>query len=299
MFDIIIIGGGPAGMSAALYALRAGKSVLILEKENFGGQIANSPRLENYPAIKEISGLDWSNNLFEQISDLGVTFELEDVLSVEKNEDVFNVITNYGEHKAKVVIIANGVKHRHLGLENEERLIGHGIYYCAVCDGAFFKNQEVYLIGDANTALQYALLLSNYCAKVNLFTLFDRFFADEVLIKRLNSRKNIDVKHNMNLIDLEGDDELKKITFENKKNNEKESFNTNALFVAIGQVPDNEKFANLVELENNFILTDKNMETKTKGLYAIGDTRKKDVRQLVTACSDSAIAVLNALKYLD
>lgn len=295
MFDIIIIGGGPSGMTAALYALRAGKTVLILERENFGGQIAESPRLENYPSIKEISGLDWTSNLYEQISDLGADFELEDVLKIEKDGKLFKVTTNYATHMSKTVLIANGVKHREVGLPNEKRFIGRGISYCAVCDGAFYKGQEVYLIGDANTALQYALLLSNYCSKVNVITLFDRFFADSILVDRLSARENIEVRHNLNLVAIEGKDELEEITFEDTSTKERVSFKTNALFVAIGQIPDNERFSNLVDLEKGFILTNEKMETKTSGLFAIGDTRKKDVRQLLTACSDAVIGVTGAI----
>lgn len=295
MFDIIIIGGGPGGMTAALYALRAGKNVLVLERENFGGQIAESPRLENFPSIKEISGLDWSSNLYEQISDLGAEFELEDVLKIEKDKDIFKVITNYSVHKSKTVIIANGVKHREVGLPNEKKFIGLGVSYCAVCDGAFYKGQEVYLIGDANTALQYSLLLSNYCSKVHVITLFDRFFADSILVDRLKAKENIDVRHNLNLIELKGENELEEITFEDTTTKEKISFKTNALFVAIGQIPDSQRFSNVVDLEKGFILTNENMETKTPGLFAIGDTRKKEVRQLLTACSDAVIAATGAI----
>ncbi|MFA7032743.1 MAG: FAD-dependent oxidoreductase, partial [Bacilli bacterium] len=178
IYDILIIGGGPAGMSAALYALRSGKTVLILEKENFGGQIANSPRVENWPSTKEIAGLEFSDHLFNQITDLGADFELEDVQSIEKQTNMFVIKTNYQTHQSRTVIIASGVTHRQMNLPHEEQLIGKGVSFCAVCDGPFYKGQEVYLVGDANTALQYALLLANYCPKVHMFTLFDRLFGD-------------------------------------------------------------------------------------------------------------------------
>lgn len=299
MYDIIVIGGGPSGMTAALYGLRSGKSVLILEKENFGGQIANSPRLENFPSIKEISGLDFSSNLFEQITNLGAEFELEEVLKIEKEDNIFTIKTNYSTHQAKTVIIANGVKHRHTNVVNEEKFIGKGVSYCAVCDGAFYKGQEVYLIGDANTALQYALLLSNYCKKVHIITLFDRFFADKVLVDRVLNRENIDVRHNLNLNELVGNSELEKIVFTDTKTKEKVSYITNALFIAIGQIPENKTFNELVELKDGYIVTNDKMETKTTGLFAVGDTRKKDIRQLVTACNDGAIAAINAVRYID
>lgn len=298
MTDIIVIGGGPSGMSAALYALRSNKSVLILEKENFGGQIANSPRVENYPTIKEISGLDLSDKMFEQIMDLGAQFELEDVLKIEKKDDKFVVTGNYNSYECKAVIIANGVKHRLMNLENEENLIGKGVSFCAVCDGPMYKGKEVYLIGDANTALQYALLLSNYCTKVHMFTLFDRFFGDQILIDRLLSKENILIKHNMNLIQYLGNDKLEGLVFEDTQTKEKQEYLTDNVFIAIGQVPHNEIFENVVELDKGYIVTDEAMQTKTPGVFACGDTRKKEIRQVITACNDGAIAALSAVKYL-
>lgn len=298
LYDILVIGGGPSGMSAALYALRSGKSVLVLEKENFGGQIANSPRVENFPSIKEISGLDFSDHLFTQITDLGADFELEEVLEVNKVDNVFNVKTNYNTYEAKAVIIATGVTHRKMNLPNENELIGKGISFCAVCDGAFYKGQEVFLIGDANSALQYALLLANYCTKVRMFTLFDRFFGDQVLIDRVLNNETIEVTHNMNLVEYKGENELTGLVFENTQDKSRREYPTNNVFVAIGQIPHNEVFQNLVDLEKGYIVTDDNMMTKTEGLYAVGDTRKKDVRQLVTACNDGAIAALAAVRYI-
>ena len=298
MVDIIVVGGGPSGMSAALYALRSNKSVLILEKENFGGQIANSPRVENYPSVKEISGLDLSDHMFEQIMDLGAQFELEDVLGIEKVDDKFVVTTNYRTYESKAVIIANGVKHRMMNLPNEEKLVGKGVSFCAVCDGPMYKGKDVYLIGDANTALQYALLLANYCTKVHMFTLFDRFFGDQILVDRLLNKENIIVKHNMNLIQYVGEDKLEGLVFEDTKTKEKLECDTDNVFIAIGQIPNNEKFSNLVELEKGYIITDESMATKTPGVYACGDTRKKEIRQVVTACNDGAIAALSAVKYI-
>jgi len=298
MVDIIVVGGGPSGMSAALYALRSNKSVLILEKENFGGQIANSPRVENYPSVKEISGLDLSDHMFEQIMDLGAQFELEDALGIEKVDDKFVVTTNYRTYESKAVIIANGVKHRMMNLPNEEKLVGKGVSFCAVCDGPMYKGKDVYLIGDANTALQYALLLANYCTKVHMFTLFDRFFGDQILVDRLLNKENIIVKHNMNLIQYVGEDKLEGLVFEDTKTKEKLECNTDNVFIAIGQIPNNEKFSNLVELEKGYIITDESMATKTPGVYACGDTRKKEIRQVVTACNDGAIAALSAVKYI-
>jgi thioredoxin reductase (NADPH) len=298
VYDVLIIGGGPAGMTAALYVLRSGKNVLILEKENFGGQIATSPRVENYPSIKVISGLELSDQMFSQISDLGAEFELEDVTGIKKENGLFKVTTNYGEHLAKAVIIANGVTHRHMNLPNEDKFSGKGISYCAVCDGAFYKGQDAYLIGDANTALQYAMLLSNYCPKVYMFTLFDKLFGEEILIEKVKKTENIIITPWMNLIEFKGNDELTGLVFENTKDHSIREYKTNNVFVAIGQLPHNEIYKDLVDLEKGFIITDDNMKSKTDGLYAIGDTRKKTVRQIVTAINDGAIAALEAIKYI-
>ena len=298
IYDSIIIGGGASGMTCALYLLRNEKKVLLLEKENFGGQIANSPKVENFPSIKEISGLDFSNNLFDQINDLGVEFELEDVLEINKEESLFKVKTNYNTYEAKTVVIANGVKHRTLNLPNEENLIGNGISFCAVCDGPMLKGKEAYLIGDANTALQYALLLSDYCSKVHMFTLFDKFFGDEMVIDKVNKKENIFVYKNMSLIEYKGENKLEGLVFENTVDKTKSEYKTDNVFIAIGQIPQNERFSNLVELDKGYILVNEKMETKTPNVFAVGDTRKKEVRQLVTACNDGAIAALNIIKYL-
>ncbi len=298
-YDIIIIGGGPSGMTAALYALRAGKSVLILEKEGFGGQIATSPRLENYPTIESISGSEWSDRLFEQITGLGANFELEDVKELSKEGDTFKITSDYNEYEAKAVIIANGVKPRKMGLPNEDELTGKGISYCAVCDGPFYKGKEIYLIGDANTALQYALLLSGYCPKVHMITLFDKLFGDKILIDRVLQTENIDIRHNLSLQKINGVDKLESVEFKDTITNEEVKFVTDNLFIAIGQVPQNDFLKDLIELDHGFIVTNELMETKVPGLFASGDTRKKENKQVITACNDGAVAAMSAVKYLN
>ena len=298
-YDIIIIGGGPAGMSAALYALRNDKKVLILEKEAFGGQIATSPRLENYPTIPSISGSEWSDLVFTQITDLGAEFELEEGLEIIPGDKKFVVKTNYNEYECLAIIIANGVKPRKMGIAKEDDLVGKGISYCAVCDGPFYKGKEIYLVGDANTALQYALLLANYCPKVHMLTLFDRLFGDQILINRVLQKENIDIRHNLSLVELKGDKVLEGAVFEDTITKEKMEFVTDNLFIAIGQVPQNEAFANIVELEKGFIITDELMATKTPGVFAAGDTRKKENKQVITACNDGAIAAMSAVKYIN
>ena len=298
-YDIIIVGGGPAGMTAALYALRNNKTVLILEKEAFGGQIATSPRLENYPTIPSISGSEWSDLVFSQITDLGAEFELEEVEKIEKEEKKFHITTNYNEYDCKAVIIANGVKPRKMGLPNEEELTGKGVSYCAVCDGPFYKGKEIYLIGDANTALQYSLLLASYCPKIHMITLFDKLFGDQILIDRVLQAENIDIRHNLLLKELKGEKELEEIVFEDTQSKEILSFKTNNVFIAIGQVPQNEAFKDLITLDHGFIVTDELMNTSVPGIFAAGDTRKKENKQVITACNDGAVAAMSAVKYIN
>ena len=302
--DIIIIGAGAAGMTAALYSLRAGKSVRIFECEGIGGQIATSPRVENYPSIKAISGSEFSDNLSNQIMDLGANFEFEKITKIEKvlynDKEIFEISSEYDNtFYSKALIIATGAKHRHIGVKGEEDLIGKGVSYCATCDGAFYKGQEVCLIGDANTALQYALLLSSYCTKVYMNTLFDKFFGEKALIDLVKSKENIIIEHNLNLIKFNYDDELKSLIFENTQTKQQKEFKVPACFICIGQIPQNENFANLVDLEKGYIVTDNDMQTKTTGLYAVGDCRSKKIRQLTTAVNDGSIAAINACSYID
>ncbi len=298
MLDVIIIGGGMAGMTAALYCLRNNKNVLILEKESVGGQIAKSPKVENYPTVKEISGSELADGLFEQITDLGVNFELEDVVEIKKENNKFIVKTDYNIYEAKSVIVATGAKPRTLGLENESKFVGHGIFYCAICDGPFFSGQDVTLIGDANSALQYALMLSGYCKKVHMFTLFDKFFGEKALQDAVRNTANIEVTHNYQAVSLNGDESLESIVFK-KPDGSTFEHKTNALFVAIGQLPDNKVFENLADLDRiGYIISDEKCKTKTEGLFVAGDCRTKEIRQVTTAIGDGAVAATNACKYL-
>ncbi len=300
MYDIIVIGAGAAGMTAALYALRNGKTVLVLEGESLGGQIATSPRLENYPSIKEISGEQFADNLFEQITSLGAEVEIDKVIGIEKKDGVFTVKTEYRDYQGKSVIIAAGVKHKHLRTKSErDDLVGKGVYYCAICDGAFYKGKEVMVIGDANTALQYALLLSGYCKKVYVYTLFDKFFGDARLVKALRAKDNIEVRPNTSVTDFLGDTELKAVEYKDKDGNIL-THEIPAVFVAIGQVPDNKAFSDLVDLDKDgYIVSDENCKTKTEGLFVAGDCRTKAVRQVATAVADGAVAATNASVYLE
>ncbi len=298
MYDIIVIGAGAAGMTSALYALRNGKTVLVLEGESLGGQIATSPRLENYPSIKEISGEQFADNLYEQITALGAEVEIDKVTKVEKNSDGFKVITEYGEYEGKSVIIAAGVKHKHLRTDRED-LVGKGVYYCAICDGAFYKGKEVAVIGDANTALQYSLLLAGYCKKVYVYTLFDKFFGDGRLVTALRSKENIEVRPNTSVINFVGDKELEAIEYKDADGNIQRHY-LPAVFIAIGQVPDNKAFEGLVDLDKEgYIIADETCKTKTEGLFVAGDCRTKAVRQVATAVADGAVAATNASVYLE
>ena len=301
MYDIIVIGAGAAGMTSALYALRNSKTVLVLESESLGGQIATSPRLENYPTIKEISGEKFADNLFDQITSLGAEVEIEKVIKVEKLEDKsFLVKTEYNEYSAKSVIIASGVKHKHLRTKsNREDLVGRGVYYCAICDGPFYKDREVAIIGDANTALQYSLLLASYCKKVYIYTLFDKFFGDKAHVKALMSKENIEWRPNTSVIDFIGEDELTAIEYKDA-DGEIKRHEIPAVFVAIGQVPDNKAFENVVDLDSmGYIIADETCKTKTEGLFVAGDCRTKAVRQVSTAIGDGAVAATNASIYLE
>ena len=299
MLDTIIVGGGMAGMTAALYCLRSNKKVLVIEKETIGGQISMSPKVENYPTIQQISGTELADLTFEQISNLGVQFEIENVEKIEKENNTFIVTTNYNTYKSKSVILATGASPRKLGLKGEETFIGHGIYYCAICDGPFFAGKDVTVIGDANSAMQYALMLAGYCKSVTMITLFDKFFGEQNLIDAIRNTKNITVIHNSKSIALDGDDNLRNITFE-KPDGSTFIHETNAVFVAIGQIPDNKFVKNLVDIDRiGYVVSDEKCMTKTAGLFVAGDCRTKDIRQVATAVGDGAVAATNVCKYLN
>lgn len=302
MHDIIIIGAGPAGLTAGLYALRSGKSVKIFEKESIGGQISTSPKVENYPSIKQISGMELATNMFEQVMELGIDFEYDEIKEIIKTSEGFTVKTDYDEFMSKAVIIATGVKHKKLNLPNEEELIGRGISYCATCDGPFFKDEDVAVIGDGNSAFQYALLLANYCKSVTICTLFDWFVADNALVEKAKSLNNVKIITDVSTKEyiISDNNDLSGLKFKNLKTNEESSINVKGCFIAIGQIPDNKIFANLVDLDDQgFIIANESCLTKTEGLFVCGDCRTKEVRQVTTAASDGAIAATQAVKYID
>ena len=298
-YDIIIIGAGTAGMTAAIYALRGGKKTLILERENIGGQIALSPKVQNIPSIFEISGGEFADRLFSQISDLGVDFELEEVLKIEKSDKLFTVTTDYNSYCAGAVILASGVRHRKLNVPGEEKFLGKGVYYCALCDGAFYTGRDVTLVGDGNTALQYALLLSDLASELTVVTMFDKFFGEKALENALRAKDNVRIISDYVAAEILGGDVFTGVRFKKTKGDETFEHKTSALFVAIGQVADDALYKNLVETDaQGFIVTDDMMRTNVPGLYAAGDCRVKNVRQLTTAASDGAVAATDALAYL-
>lgn len=298
-YDIIIIGAGTAGMTAAIYALRGGKKTLILERENIGGQIALSPKVQNIPSIFEISGGEFADRLFSQISDLGVDFELEEVLKIEKSDKLFTVTTDYNSYCAGAVILASGVRHRKLNVPGEEKFLGKGVYYCALCDGAFYTGRDVTLVGDGNTALQYALLLSDLASELTVVTMFDKFFGEKALENALRAKDNVRIISDYVAAEILGGDVFTGVRFKKTKGDETFEHKTSALFVAIGQVADDALYKDLVATDaQGFIVTDDMMRTNVPGLYAAGDCRVKNVRQLTTAASDGAVAATDALAYL-
>lgn len=299
MHDIIVIGAGTAGMTAALYALRNGKSVLLLESECIGGQIANSPRVENFPSVKAISGNEFSDRLCEQVKALGAEIVFERAEEIQKHAGVFTVKTDSGTHESLAIIIATGVKHKKIGVEREEELTGNGVSYCAVCDGPFYTGEDVALVGDANTALQYGILLSGYCNKVYVCTWMDKFFGDKALVDTLLQKSNIEWVKNVQLCAFEGGDELDACVFVGKETGKKISIPVKACFIAVGQEPNNDLFKNVVKLdEKGYIVADESCLTDTDGVFAAGDCRTKNVRQLTTAVADGASAAIAACKYL-
>ena len=300
IYDIIVIGAGAAGMNAALYALRSGKSVLVIEGEAVGGQIANSPKVENFPTIKEISGSDFADRFYEQITEWGAELEYDRVTKVIKNNGLFEVTTEYGSYTSKAVIAATGVKHRHLNVPGESELIGKGVYFCALCDGPFYSGREVALIGDGNTAMQYAIILSNICSKVYILTLFDKFFGDKILEKRIKEKENIEQIPFVSVTEFIGEDKPERIVYKNTDGSGTHTLDVPAAFVSIGQIPDNKLFADLADLDKQgYFICDENMATKTDGFFVAGDCRAKKIRQLATAVSDGAVAALSACDYIE
>lgn len=299
MKDIIIIGAGPAGLTAALYALRAGKSVLVIEKSTFGGQVTFSPKIENYPGIPEMTGNEFADKLLDQVLNMGAEVEMEKVTGIINEGSRKLVFAGDKKYEAKAVIIAVGVKHRQLGLKRENELTGKGISYCAVCDGAFYNGQTVGVVGGGNSALQEAVLLSDICEKVYVFQNLSFMTGEKKLVEILETKSNVEFMTDVVVSDLKGDDELTGVTLKHTTEGENEVA-LNGLFVAIGLEPSNSDFAEMAALDSNgYFDSDEACLTKTEGIYVAGDCRKKNIRQITTATADGASAALAACRYID
>ena len=299
MTDIIIVGAGTAGLSAAIYGVRAGKSVLVFEGEVYGGQIINTPEIENYPGIKKISGYEFATALYEQATELGAQVKFEKVIGIEDHGQEKTVITDQGSYPCKSIILATGAKNRPLGIAREVELVGAGISYCATCDGAFFRGKEVAVNGGGNTALEDALYLSNFCKKVYLIHRRDAFRGEEKQLQALKKKENVELVLNSTIKEILGEDRLSGVIVTDKISGLDREIAVDGLFVAIGQTPENMAFASQVELdEKGYISAQENCKTKSEGIFVAGDCRTKNVRQLATAASDGAIAALAACEYL-
>lgn len=294
MYDIIIIGAGPAGLTAAIYAARSGKKVLVYEKEGIGGQIAFSPRVENYPGIRSVSGAEFSDNLYEQALSFGVEIELEEVVGIEDNGETKAVVTENGKELCKKIIIATGVQHRKLGIPDEDDYVGCGVSYCAVCDGAFFKNTDVAVVGGGNAALRSAQLLAGICNKVYLIHRRNEFRGEKMIVDELASLGNVEFVLDSVVTSLFGEGDLSSVEIENRISGEHSRIDVSALFVCVGQIPSNDAFKNIVSLdENGYIIAGEDCRTNVEGVFAVGDCRTKTVRQLTTAAADGAVAALS------
>ena len=298
-YDIAIVGGGPAGMTAALYAARAGKSVVLFEGEMLGGQILPTRKIENYPALPEVDGYTFADGLTQQITALGVAIVYAAVAKIEKVENEFSLIVGSENYTALAVILATGLKHRKLGLAGEDALIGRGVSFCATCDGMFFRKKEVAVVGGGNTAVQDALVLSEYCSRVYLIHRRNQLRAEKNLAEQMQAKENIEFIGETVIEELEGSEQLQSLTLRNVVTGSVEYLPVSALFEAIGQLPQNAAFADLVELdEDGYFLTDNECRTSCPGIFAAGDACRKNVRQLTTAVSDGTIAALSAVEYL-
>ena len=298
MYDIIIIGGGPAGLTAALYACRANKRVLVMEKAAFGGQITYSPKVENIPGFVSLTGNEFADKMVEQILEQGSEVEPCEAFEI-KDGDVKTVVTDSGEFQAKAVIIATGAKHRLPGIEREDDFIGNGISFCAVCDGAFYEGKDVCVLGGGNSALQEALLLSDLANKVYVVQNLEKLTGEAKLADKLYEKANVEIITSSVITELLGDDELNGVVIKSD-NGESRTLSVDGLFVAIGLIPQNDIFANVLKLNAyGYADVDESCKCDTKGIFVAGDCRSKKIRQVATACADGAIAALAACDYVE
>ena len=299
MYDIIIVGAGPAGLTAAIYGARAGKKVLIFEGSSFGGQITTSKEVENYPGIQMVSGFEFANTLVEQAKKFGVEIQQEKVKNVEDMQKYKLVHTGQSSYKAKTVILATGVERRLLGVPGEKKFMGTGVSYCATCDGMFFRGRTVAVVGGGNTALEDALYLAEICKKVIVIHRRDEFRGELHLAGLLEKCQNVEFYYNTRVVEILGEDVLERICLEDTKSGEFFEVAVDGLFVAIGQVPSNELFKNIVKTDRaGYIIADESTRTTCEGIFVAGDGRTKQVRQLATATADGAVAALAACEFI-
>ena len=298
MYDCIVVGGGPAGLTAAIYLKRACKKVAIFEREVFGGQITKATEVENYPGFDRISGMELGNKMKAQAEDLGVECFYDEIIQIEKNGDVFQVITVDKTYESKTVIYAAGTSPRKLGIKEEEKFIGNGVSYCVTCDGAFYKDKTVCVVGGGNTAIDDALYLSNICKKVYVIHRRDSFRAEPIKVSSLKEKDNIEFIYNATVEGIMGNDKVEAL--EIVVNDKKMEVKTDGVFVAIGSTPNTEILDNFVSLDaNGYALSNHELETSVAGLFVAGDVRDKQVKQLTTATSDGTVAATFAIDYLN
>ena len=297
MYDIIIVGCGPAGMTAALYALRTNKKVLILEAKSYGGQIINAHKIENYPAIPLISGVEYATALYNQIKNLGAEIKYETVLRIDEEKNVYTAKNTY---QAKAIILATGAENKKLGISNESNFVGKGVSYCATCDGNFYKGKVVGVVGGGNTALEDAIYLANLVAKVYIIHRRDEFRGEEKLVDELSKLPNVEFVLNSTVESINGNELVEGINVKDVISGEIKEIKLDGLFIAVGQAPKNEIFANVIKLnENGYIIATDDVHTNVPGIYVAGDARVKLLRQLTTAVGDGSIAAITAIKEMN
>ena len=299
MADIIIVGAGPAGLTAAIYARRAGMNTVVYEAESYGGQIINTPEIENYPAIAKISGFDFADGLYKQAEALGAEIKFDKVTEIRPVEGGFEVATEYsGTETCKAVVLAVGAKNRHMGIAREEELTGKGVSYCATCDGAFYKGKTVAVTGGGNTAVEDAIYLCGMAEKVYLVHRRNEFRAEETLVNAAKAIENLEFVTPYVVKELKGEPKLSSVVLENREDGSEKELAVDGLFVAIGQEPATASFKDLVTLSGGYIEAGEDCRTNIPGIFAAGDGRTKKVRQLTTACADGAVAALAAVDFI-
>ncbi len=301
MYDVVVIGAGPAGLSSAIYALRAGRRVLVLEGKSYGGQIVNTPKVENYPGIKEISGFEFATNMFEQAKALGAEVQYEKCTGIERRA-AGDFVISAGDHsyECRSIVLAAGAVNRKLGVKGEEELIGKGVSYCATCDGAFFRGKDVAVVGGGNTALEDALFLSNYCKTVSVIHRRDAFRGEKKKELLLREKDNVHFHLEQQVVAIAGEEHLEGVTLRNTATGEEKDLPVEGLFVAVGQMPDTQGFTSLIQVdEGGYVVAEENCHTSIPGIFAAGDCRTKNVRQLTTAVADGSVAALAACAYCE